>query len=188
MLNIPEFGDPDMEDDHVAMDKQKRLMVWDANYELADGFEMKYDADRELAIEQLAREEMEREMQRETEEWEALDKERMAKEMAKIQREKEQGRRKTKGKGAGGAGGGEKPQPKTQPPSKVKLKYKKKQAFSNYCGEYQPFIRENGMKRHNVIPDVVHPSNHFPLVARFRFSPSLLSGMWHGGQEVEEED
>jgi len=72
--------------------------------------------------------------------------------------------------------------------SKVKLQYKKKIEFSGYCGEYEGFIRENNMKSHGMIPNKMHPSNHFPIVARFRFSPALLSGMWHGGREEEEED
>jgi hypothetical protein len=161
-------------------------MSVDGNYELWDGWEMQFEADKELEIERLAKVEMEREMEKEREDWEKMEEERKAAEMTKRQREKDQGRRPTK-KGGGKTDKNDGPTDREMPPSKVKLRYKKKQAFGTYCGSYEPFIRENPMKSHSMIPNAQHPSSHFPIVAKFRFSEGLLSGMWHGGQEEEED-
>lgn len=79
---------------------------------------------------------------------------------------------KKKEKGKGGAGGGA-----------GKKKYKKKAPYTFYKGSPQPLLRPNPLARHSAIPTAEHPSNHFPLVAKFRFVSSHLSGFWHGGQE-----
>ena len=184
VLNIPELGGECSgggEDDSISVDKRERAMEYDPNYELVDGFESQWEADREAALEGLAREEMEREIKREKEEWERSEAERIKSEQSKRRAAK----KKTRG---GGKGRAEEPAndvARPMPASKVKLKQEQKRASGGYCGQYTPFIRENPLRNHSIIPNVIHPSNHFPLVARYRFSPSLLSGMWHGGQEDE---
>ena len=64
-----------------------------------------------------------------------------------------------------------------------KKKYKKKAPYTFYQGSPQPLVRPNALARHSAVPNAEHPSNHFPLVAKFRFVSSHLSGFWHGGQE-----
>ena len=65
---------------------------------------------------------------------------------------------------------------------------KKDKPFAGYRGIWQPYLRLNPQKQHHLVPNSVHPSNHFPLLAKFRFQDNHLSGLWHGGKDDEDED
>jgi len=59
---------------------------------------------------------------------------------------------------------------------------KEKKPWAGYRGEWQPYLRNNHQKEHNLVPNNVYPSNHFPLLAKFKFADAHLSGLWHGGK------
>ena len=185
VLSIPELGGGDWEDLNGRIDAQQRELAVDMNYDL-DVWDSVYKDQQELELERRHRALEEKEAKNEEEEAKRKEEEeeKWKEEYERWQANKQKGgkksrksappppppKKKDKGK-QGSVGGG------------AKKKYKKKAPFTFYQGSTQPLLRPNTLASHSAIPNAEHPSNHFPIVAKFRFVSSHLSGFWHGGQE-----
>ena len=179
VLSIPVLGWSDRENHAIATDAREAELTADMNYDL-DGWDDIYQEMMEQDLERRAKMLEDEDTRREEE---ALqEKERLAKiaeaELAAAAKERKMRR--------GGVKKGKvfnKPEVKREPKKEKRKYYKKKPPYSTYRGSFQPFVRPNALAEHSIIPNAIHPSNHFPIMATFRFVLSHMPALWHGGQE-----
>ncbi|GMH81432.1 hypothetical protein TrVE_jg13907 [Triparma verrucosa] len=179
VLSIPELGHGQGEGDEIfgCADATEREMQVDMNYDL-DMWDDVYQEMKEMELERRHWEREEEEAKLEEEEERKVEEEDRRKleewEEAKRKMSKEKTKKKLPKKPT--------PTPKKKKENRRK-KYKKKSAWTDYRGSPQPNLCPNPLAQHAIIPNKIHPSNHFPIIAKFRFVSSHLSGFWHGGEE-----